>query len=239
MYPSVVVDILGGSENLVDGGFATRDLGHAIISHVSEIIWKSGFQITHRSIFGDRRPQRRIHSDQLEESQAAEVAPVSAFLAAMRHGHSPGELVTFEFCEPVLQVFRKWRPLRAVRAQSAAQSLSEDPLEDTCSKVRFRSHVDHAPDRAQCVVGMKRAEHKVSGQCGSDHDVDRLGITGLADEDDIRVLTKHRAQAGGEGQPSLGIHRDLVDASQFVFHGILDRDDLLSRIVELAEACIE
>ena len=82
MYPSVVVDILRGPEDLVDRGFAARDLGHAIISHVSEIIRKRVFQVTHRSIFGDRRPQRRIHSDQLEESQAAEVAPVSAFLAA-------------------------------------------------------------------------------------------------------------------------------------------------------------
>src|SRR6059058_4784202 len=34
----------------------------------------------------------------------------------------------------------------------------------------------------------------------------------LADEDDVGVRAQDRAQAGGEGQPGLGVHLDLRDA---------------------------
>ena len=61
-------------------------------------------------------------------------------------------------------------------------------------------------------------------------------VADLADHDHVGVL-EDRAQPAGERQPRSGVHRDLVDAVEFVLDRVLDRDDLERRVVEFRAAC--
>src|SRR5207245_5417374 len=89
------------------------------------------------------------------------------------------------------------------------------------------------------VVGVQRGEDHVSGEGGLDGDVDRLQVADLADQDDVGVLADDVPQAGGEGQPDLRLHRDLIHALQLVFDGILDGEDLAVGRVDLLERRVE
>jgi hypothetical protein len=69
----------------------------------------------------------------------------------------------------------------------------------------------------------------VTGERGLDGDLGGLEISDLADQDHVGILTDDVAQAIGEGEPDLGLHRDLVHALELILDGILDRDDLHAR----------
>jgi len=47
------------------------------------------------------------------------------------------------------------------------------------------------------------------------------------------------AQAGGEGQPDLRIHVDLIDPVHLIFHGIFDGDDLFVGLIDALERGIQ
>ena len=72
-------------------------------------------------------------------------------------------------------------------------------------------------------------------QCRANGNLGRLQIPNLPDHDDVRVLPKNVAKTHREGQPDIRPHRDLVDALQFVFDRLLDRDDALVHRVDRTE----
>jgi hypothetical protein len=73
---------------------------------------------------------------------------------------------------------------------------------------------------------MQRGKHKVTRERGLDGDRGRLQVSNLTQHDDIRRLTQHGSEGGGEGHAHILLHHHLVDARQLVFHGIFHRDDL-------------
>ena len=97
-----------------------------------------------------------------------------------------------------------------------------------------REEVDDAVDRLLRVRGVQRRHDEVTGFGGSQGGLHRLGVTHLADEDDVGVLAHGGAQRGGEVlgvDPHLALihHRELVEVQHL--DGVLDRDD-----VDLARA---
>ena len=78
--------------------------------------------------------------------------------------------------------------LFAVRANSAAETLSRNENNAGGDKKRFDPHVDQSCHGSGRVVGMERAQHHLPGQRCLDRDIRRLRITDLADHDDVRTL---------------------------------------------------
>src|SRR2546427_9920355 len=70
-------------------------------------------------------------------------------------------------------------------------------------------------------------------------DLGRFEVADLADEDHVGVLAHDVAQTGREREPDLRLHGDLVHALQLVLDGVLDRDDLAVRRVDLVEGAVE
>ena len=70
---------------------------------------------------------------------------------------------------------------------------------------------------------------EMTGQRGLDSDLGRLQVAALTVEDDVGILADDMAQAGGEGEADLRLHRDLVHALELVLDRILDGDDLAVR----------
>jgi len=66
---------------------------------------------------------------------------------------------------------------------------------------------------------------KWAGERRADGDFRRLGIANFPDHHDVRVLPQNMTQPHRERQPDVRAHRDLVDALEFVFDRLLDRDD--------------
>ena len=80
---------------------------------------------------------------------------------------------------------------------------------------------------ASLVCSVEKTRWPVSD--GLDGDLGRLQVADLADQDHVGVLAQDVAQAGGEGQADLGLHRDLVHALELVLDRVLDGDDLARR----------
>ncbi len=79
----------------------------------------------------------------------------------------------------------------------------------------------------------------MAGEGRADGDVDGFRVADLTDEDDVGVLSQDRPQAGGEGEASLGIDGDLVDALELVLDRILDGDDLVLGALDLRQTGVE
>ena len=126
-----------------------------------------------------------------------------------------------------------------MRTDHAHQALRQHGDQRRGDQIILDAHVDQARDGAGRVVGVQRGEDQVAGERGADGDIGRLAVADFAHHDDVRVLAHDVAQAGGEGQPDLRIHVDLVDAVHLVFDRIFDRDDLLVGQVDALQRGIE
>ena len=104
---------------------------------------------------------------------------------------------------------------------------------------RLDPHVVQTGDRAGGVVRVQRAQHLVTGQRRFDGDVGRFVVTNFTDHHDVRVLTEDGAERGSEIEPDFVAHRDLVDAGQLVLDRVLDRHDVVLRVVQLLEHGVE
>jgi hypothetical protein len=65
----------------------------------------------------------------------------------------------------------------------------------------------------------------------ADGDLRRFQVANLTHHDHVGVLAQDVAQAHRERQPDLRPHGDLIDALEFVFHRLFNRDDAL--LIEL------
>ena len=65
----------------------------------------------------------------------------------------------------------------------------------------------------------------MTGQRRADGNVGRFRIADFPNHHDVRVLAENVAQAHRECEPDVRTHGDLVDAFEFVFDRLLNRDD--------------
>ena len=136
-------------------------------------------------------------------------------------------------------VLRHRHLLAAVRADPPTEALGQRALQHGGQEVGFDAHVDESADRADRVIGVQGGEDQVTGQSRAHGDLRCFAVADLSDEDDVRVLSQDVPQSRGEGQTALGIHGDLVDAGELVLDRVLDGNDLLAWVVELAEGGVE
>ena len=85
-----------------------------------------------------------------------------------------------------------------------------------------RKHVDDAVDRLRRRVRVQRAERQVARLGNAQRRLCRLQIAQLADEDDVRIFAKGRAQRVGE-PVRVAVHLALVDQAALVLMDVLDR----------------
>ncbi len=103
----------------------------------------------------------------------------------------------------------------------------------------FDAHVEEAVERGDAVGAVQRRQHEVTGECRLNSDARRIGISDLAHEDHVGVLTKNCLEAGGKGQAGLLVRLDLVDAGEHVLDRILDRCDVRAGRVDLEQRRVQ
>ena len=133
----------------------------------------------------------------------------------------------------------EFRRSLADRAEFADEALGEDGADGGCDEERLDPDICETGDGGRGVVGVEGGENQVAGEGCVDRDVGGLGIPDFPDHDDVGSLAEHGAEGGPEGHSDFRLHHHLVDAGQFVFHRILDRDDFLVRLVDHIEAGVE
>ena len=79
----------------------------------------------------------------------------------------------------------------------------------------------------------------MTGESGLNGDAGCIGISDLAHEDYVGVLTKNCLEAGGEGQAGLLVGLDLVDAGEDVLDRVLDRRDVRAARVDLEQRRVQ
>src|SRR5262249_12918946 len=93
-------------------------------------------------------------------------------------------------------------------------------------------HLLEARDGAGGIVRVQGGQDHVPRESGLDRNTAGLGVPDLADHDDVGVGPEHRLEAGGGGEAGLAVNADLVHTVQLVFDRVLDRDDVLGRVVQ-------
>src|SRR2546422_903398 len=180
-------------------------------------------------VLGDR--------DQLVDAHAPAVAGAAAFVATLA-----AEELGVVRCHDAegVEVSGARRVGHAAGcADPTHEPLREHGLQHGGDEIGLHAHVLKPRDRGRRVVGVQRREHEVAGERRLDGDLGRFQVADLADEDHVGVLAHDVAQTGRERQPDLRLHGDLVDALQLVLDGVLDRDDLALRRVDLVERLVE
>ena len=127
----------------------------------------------------------------------------------------------------------------AVGADAADQSLGQHALEGGRDHEGLDPHVDESRDGPGGVVGVEGREDKVTRERGLDGDGRGLKIAGLTNHDAVGILTEEGTQDFGEGKADGVVHRNLHDAVDFIFHGILGGQELGIDRVDLVEAGVE
>ena len=86
---------------------------------------------------------------------------------------------------------------------------------------------------------MKRREHEVARESRLNSDASCIGISDLAHEDHVGVLTKNCLEACGEREAGLFVRLDLVDAREHVLDRILHRCHVRAGRVDLQQRGVE
>ena len=124
-------------------------------------------------------------------------------------------------------------------AQGAHQPLGQHTIDCGGDQVTLHPHILHADDRPGCGVGVQGRQHQVPRERGLHRNLRRLTIAHFTDHDDVRVLPQDGTQCVGKGQVDLGMHLNLVDTFELVFHRIFDGDDFLTGRIQLGQRRIQ
>ena len=114
----------------------------------------------------------------------------------------------------------------AVGADPAHQALGDQTGYRVGDHVPLHAHVLKTDDGGERVIRVQGRKDHVARDGRADRDGRRLGIAGLADHDDIGVLTQQGAQAALKGQARNVVDLRLVDAGQIALDRVLDRRDI-------------
>ena len=127
----------------------------------------------------------------------------------------------------------------AVGADGPHQPLGLHAVQGGDEVVGLDLHVEEAAQHVDHVVGVDGGEDEVAGEGGLDGDVRGLRVADLPHHDLVRVVAQDGAQAAGEGEALLLVHRDLGDPLELVLDGVLDGDDLVFLGLDLGEGGVE
>jgi len=127
----------------------------------------------------------------------------------------------------------------ADRADLADKSLGQHAVKRGGHQEGLDAHIQESGHGADCVVGVKRAQHQVAGESSVDGDVGGFTVTDFADEDDVGVLTDNGAEARAERHADLFVHLHLAETSRLVFDRVFDGDNLFLVVVQLIDHAVE
>ena len=136
-------------------------------------------------------------------------------------------------------LIRVVHPLLAVVADDAHQPLRQDAVQRRNEIVRLDAHVQEAAEHVEHVIGVDGGEDQVAGQRGVDGDLRGLLVADFANHDLVGIVAENGSQTAREGQPLLLVYRDLRDALDLVFDGVLDSDDLVFVVLDLTECRVK
>ncbi len=123
--------------------------------------------------------------------------------------------------------------VRTVLADSAHESLGHDAVHRCRNHVALRPDVQQAMHSRDGAHRMQCREHQMARDGRTQSDIHRLAVSHLTDQDDVGILSQRGTQHSREVQTNLGVHLDLIDPIQPVFHRILDGDDFRVRSIEM------
>ena len=86
---------------------------------------------------------------------------------------------------------------------------------------------------------MERAQDLMTGQRRFHGNVGCLVVTNLTHHHDVRILPEDGAQRRSEIESDVVAHRNLIDARQLVLDRVLDRYDVVLRVVQLLQHRVE
>ena len=124
-------------------------------------------------------------------------------------------------------------------ADAADKTLCHDGADGRCHKEGFDTHIDESGHGAGGVVGVERTEHQVTGKRCVDGDFCRFQVSDFTDHDDVRRLTEHTAQCGGESHIHRPVDLHLIDTGELVFDRVLNGDKFTRSGVDGIQKCIK
>src|SRR6266581_2806092 len=226
--------------DLLERGLAGQRLGDRRLSQGRHALRRGRrLQVRGRPALEDHLAHARGQVEQFGDRRAAAITGAVAVLAS--GALEPLVLAIAARVEPrELEQFRvRARFAPAARTDQAHQALRHDAVQRRYEAVYIHAHVGEAADHVESVVGVHGGEHQVPRERGLQGDLRGFGVADLPDHDLVRVVAQYRAQAPGEGEALLLVHRDLDDALELVFDRVLDGDDLLFASVELRQRRVQ
>jgi hypothetical protein len=91
---------------------------------------------------------------------------------------------------------------------------------------RLGADIRQAGHARRRIVGVKRREDEMPGLRSLHRDLRGLGVTNLADQNDVGILAKNRPQCAGKRQLDLVVDLCLIDAGNLILDRIFDGDDV-------------
>ena len=82
---------------------------------------------------------------------------------------------------------------------------------------------------------MQGAQDLVAGERRFHGDIGRFVVSNFTHHHDVRVLAQDRTQGRGKIESDLAAHRNLIDAGQLVLDRVLDRHDVVLRVIQLLQ----
>ena len=229
----------GYAENLGERGHAVGDLEHSILTqgahtHLAGTLPKEGG----RRMVEDEALDGVIDLEDLEDALSSLVAALSAAVAARAVVHLVRQ-GRRELAEHLQLAVGRRIGLAALLADRTDETLGHGRTKGRGDEERLDADIEKTGDGRGGVVGVEGREHEVASERGLHGDVGCLGVTNLADHDDVRRLTQDRAEGGGEVEADILVDLHLVDTAHLVFDRVFDGDELLVGRVDLAEAGVE
>ena len=86
---------------------------------------------------------------------------------------------------------------------------------------------------------MERAQNQVAGQRSLYGDLHGLLVSDFTDQDNVGVLSENCTKAPGEVKLDFLFDLDLIDPRQAVFDRILDRCDVLCRVLQVVQRRVQ
>src|SRR5678815_2098182 len=133
-----------------------------------------------------------------------------------------------------------WRVRLCTRgAVQPHEALRHNAKNHTGSDASLDAKFREAADGCNGVIGMQRREDQMSGHGCMNCGLRRLRIPNFADQDHIRILSKNGTEGTREGHAGAVVCLDLRDPVDFVFNGVLDRDNVHRLIAKLVDETVE
>jgi len=123
--------------------------------------------------------------------------------------------------------------------EPAHETLRDDSDQGRSQQVARHPELEQTSHRFKGAVGVNCRQHQVASNRGANGDRRTLFIADLAEQDHVGVLAQHGPQGGGEVKPYCPSHRDLDNVGYRILNRVLERDDVTSDSIDLAQKGIQ